>query len=409
MDTTDHTITEEQLKKEQPLYDNTPRYTKMPEDGEGFSKTGMLKELVGQLTTGVDMWRVSLPASLLTPLSFLEYICIVVQPQKYILSAHKQMEPEQRFLSVTRWWMDNVSLAVNTGICHSKPFNPILGEKFVAKYEHGDSDSYFVAEQVSHHPPVTAVYLVNHKCNFTLRCTLFPTTKFFGNGVSMLMTGSIQLFFHNHPDEIYTIKLPQINGYGLLWGSQRIELNDKMEISCEKTGFSAEINYKSKNNNKLKGKIYKGSTKLYSLKGVSNEKTSIKSATTGVAVQFLDSTIRKPNNDIMTRPVAEQDENESRRVWHGVTRALLRKPRDYNEANRVKKYVEEVQRAVRREREEKKEVWEPVFFKPVSDSTPHAPKYTPSKKKKQVLTLYQFVHEDLSTEGTQNDLFAKYC
>ena len=55
------------------------------------------------------------------------------------------------------------------GILHSKPYNPILGEVFRCKYIHKDSKTTFLAEQVCHHPPITAVHMANSQKGFSLK------------------------------------------------------------------------------------------------------------------------------------------------------------------------------------------------------------------------------------------------
>ena len=45
-----------------------------------------------------------------------------------------------------------------------KPYNPIIGETFAAAWRHEDgSISQYVAEQVLHRPPVTALYFENRQ------------------------------------------------------------------------------------------------------------------------------------------------------------------------------------------------------------------------------------------------------
>ena len=52
--------------------------------------------------------------------------------------------------------------AVQPGV--KKPYNPILGEVFQCQYDWGDAGkTLYVAEQVSHHPPVSAFYSTNRK------------------------------------------------------------------------------------------------------------------------------------------------------------------------------------------------------------------------------------------------------
>jgi hypothetical protein len=58
----------------------------------------------------------------------------------------------------------------------SKPFNPLLGET----YELVTKDFSYLAEQVSHHPPVTAAYCRSNKGLYTYWTNQRTHTKFTG-------------------------------------------------------------------------------------------------------------------------------------------------------------------------------------------------------------------------------------
>jgi hypothetical protein len=79
------------------------------------------------------------------------------------------MEPEQRFTSVLKWWISNLVTTPRLGIMHCKPYNAIHGEVFACKFIQDDSKTFYIAEQVSHHPPISALYLVNPQKNYSLR------------------------------------------------------------------------------------------------------------------------------------------------------------------------------------------------------------------------------------------------
>jgi hypothetical protein len=63
----------------------------------------------------------------------------------------------------------------------SKPFNPLLGETF----EHETDEFECVAEQVSHHPPITANYCRGKKTNYTFWNNQLSKTKFTGKCVDV--------------------------------------------------------------------------------------------------------------------------------------------------------------------------------------------------------------------------------
>ena len=64
-------------------------------------------------------------------------------------------------------------------------------------------------------------------------------------------------------------------------------------------------------------------------------------------------------------PKEKQAENESLRMWDGVTQAIL--SRQYSKATTVKVELEERQREKARERERTNAPFQPVFFTQVTD------------------------------------------
>lgn len=52
---------------------------------EGHSRTQILYDLIRQLRNGGDLYRISVPSSLLAPLSMLEYISNVATPHDFLL------------------------------------------------------------------------------------------------------------------------------------------------------------------------------------------------------------------------------------------------------------------------------------------------------------------------------------
>lgn len=63
------------------------------------------------------------------------------------------------------------------------PFNPILGEVFKCSYEHPDSTTKYIAEQISHHPPSSAFCVINEDKGMYLTAYIRPSFKFKGNSL----------------------------------------------------------------------------------------------------------------------------------------------------------------------------------------------------------------------------------
>ncbi|KAL9656943.1 hypothetical protein ABK040_007034 [Willaertia magna] len=352
----------EVLAQEQNIYSDKPFKA---EDSllsdKGLSRGSIIMDVVRQLKTGADLYRISLPAALLAPISMLEFISYFVRPNPQVLSAHKHIDPEQRFIAILKWWLSNTSHTPRTGFMQAKPYNPIIGEVYCCKWLHKDtndeiSKTIFISEQVSHHPPIAACYMLNKKKNLELQAVLKPKSKFQINNVSTVLDGSITVKFLNYENEIYHIEFPCVVAKGLIWGNQCIEINEDLKISCPSTGYSCKIQFKSGSNNEVKGSIKKDGNRLYKISGSITDQVFIKSIKTKKQSTFLDikeSEVNQQNTNINTwfnKKVVDQKSNESRRVWHKVTKALH--DNNYDDANIQKVLIEEKQRKLRKEREE---------------------------------------------------------
>ena len=94
----------------------------------------------------------------------------------------------QRFLIVLKFF---ISL-VRTEEMHKKPFNPVIGEHHICYVDHGDGDiTEFVAEQVSHHPPISALYVKNAKHGLEFQTNLSFGVKFEGNKAAVVTAGHV--------------------------------------------------------------------------------------------------------------------------------------------------------------------------------------------------------------------------
>ena len=81
-----------------------------------------------------------------------------------------------------------------------KPYNPILGEVYHCKWEYEDKSkgtTYYVAEQVSHHPPISSFFFANRKRNWLINVSLRPKSKFLGNSAASIMEGEAILHILN--------------------------------------------------------------------------------------------------------------------------------------------------------------------------------------------------------------------
>lgn len=145
-----------------------------------------------------------------------------------------------------------------------------------------------------------------------------------------------------------------------------MELGDHATIRCEKTGFIADIEFKTKGfiggkYDHIHGLIKNESTgeKLFEIEGKWNEKMTLKNLKTKKTEIFFDAT-HAQETPITTKSVNAMAERESRKLWKETTDAI--KARDQQAATTAKSIIEDGQRDEAKAREERGEVWKPKFF-----------------------------------------------
>lgn len=101
----------------------------------------------------------------------------------------------------------------------------MLGEVFKCKYEYDYNDTrseaFFIAEQVSHHPPVSAFYYESPKNGIQIKGDVKPKTRFLGTCVGNSMEGENRIIFTHFDNEEYVINMPSVYIYGVLCKTKR--------------------------------------------------------------------------------------------------------------------------------------------------------------------------------------------
>lgn len=159
-------------------------------------------------------------------------------------STAKKDDPVLRFLDVVRYFL-SIWHVRPKGV--KKPYNPVLGELFRCRWEFSNgTEGFYVCEQVSHHPPISAYVFTSPDNNIIITGDVKPTSKFLGNSAATIMGGSSKIRFLNRPGEEYLVTYPNIYARGILFGTMYVELGDSVTIKCPKTNLSCDIEFKVK-------------------------------------------------------------------------------------------------------------------------------------------------------------------
>ncbi|XP_062558057.1 oxysterol-binding protein-related protein 8 isoform X4 [Armigeres subalbatus] len=322
--------------------------------------------LVKQVRPGMDLSKVVLPTFILEPRSFLDKLADSYYHADILSKAVLEDDPFTRMKTVVQWYLSGFYKKPK-GL--KKPYNPILGETFRCYWQHDNgSRTFYIAEQVSHHPPISVFYVTNRQDGFCISCSILAKSKFYGNSTSAILEGVATLTLLPR-GESYTLTVPYAHCKGILMGTLSMELGGKVSVECENTGYKTELEFKLKPflggneyTNLLTGKLKLGKETLATINGHWDGEIKIKdSRTNEESVLFNPTTdIRAKRLKRFTVPMESQGMTESERLWQHVTAAIRRD--DQVGATEEKTALEEAQRMSAKERKATCAEWIPAFF-----------------------------------------------
>ncbi|KAL0916649.1 hypothetical protein M5K25_014177 [Dendrobium thyrsiflorum] len=267
----------------------------------------------------------------------------------------------ERFIAVVAWAISTTRPV----IFGWAPFNPVLGET----HHVSRGNLNVLLEQVSHHPPVSALHATDEEERLELIWCHFPVPKFHGKSIKATVNGKRHLRLLSH-GESYEMNSPNL--FFNILPVPGADWAGTVSILCKESGLEAElIFYKGHsflgfggNSRLIKGKIFhsKSSKIIYEidgqwdrtifLKDVHSEKTSV--------LYDARQTLLNLNTPIV-KDLQEVRPTESVVAWGEVINDILKG--DWEKARDDKREVEERERRLRRERSCKGEDWIPKHFK----------------------------------------------
>ncbi len=174
--------------------------------------------------------QVVLPTFILEKRSLLEMYANFMAHPDLFLSISDGSTPEERMVRFVEYYMTAFHEG-RKGAVAKKPYNPVLGETFHCSWEipqdrvcplrtetnprtnqeatGAGSDCYrvrFVAEQVSHHPPVSGFYCECAERGMCVNTHIWTKSKFIGMSVGVSMVGEGGSIFTRRLQVNFTIK-----------------------------------------------------------------------------------------------------------------------------------------------------------------------------------------------------------
>lgn len=322
--------------------------------------------LMKQVRPGMDLSKVVLPTFILEPRSFLEKLADSYYHADLLSQAVLEDDAFTRMKGVVKWYLSGFYKKPQ-GL--KKPYNPLLGETFRCYWQHPNgSRTFYLAEQLSHHPPISGFYVTNRQDGYTISATIIAKSKFYGNSTSAVLDG-VAILTMLPRGEDYTMTIPYAHCKGILMGTLSMELGGKINIVCEKTGYHTELEFKLKpflggaeQMNQVVGRIRLGKESLATISGYWDGQIMITDKRSKQESVFFNPTpeVRKRRLKKYTVPLEYQGEWESEKLWLAVTQAINRD--DQVAATDAKTLLEEAQRERAKERKSNGQEWIPKYF-----------------------------------------------
>ncbi|KAJ9156476.1 Protein kes1 [Pleurostoma richardsiae] len=335
------------------------------------SISSRLRDLVKFLSSVKgDLSNVTAPPSFLAPSSVVEVgHCWAQRPEVFAAPALEPC-PEKRSLLVLRLVLialrSQLYIAGSPAVSIKKPLNAFLGELFLASWTHPEcgSTTRLAAEQVSHHPPVTAMHIADEKNG--VRADGYARVEM--TGVNIRQIGHAVLHVDRF-DEDYLIPLPDVRVCGFLSGRLYPEVQGTYKI-ISSTGYVSEIRFSGAGftggkKNGFEARTYRRDDpkkrSIYEASGSWSEGWTVRDARSGEVLERYDCDAEENEPAPMSiRPHREQDPWESRKAWAGVISGI--EGGDFRQVIEEKSRLEQAQRDMRACEAARGHKWKPLLF-----------------------------------------------
>ncbi|XP_021723467.1 oxysterol-binding protein-related protein 4C-like [Chenopodium quinoa] len=320
----------------------------------------MVFSLLNNVRPGADLTRFQLPPLFNLPKSHLQcYGESVYCVNKDMLSKCANGETTvDRMISVVAWSISTIR-PLMFGVA---PYNPILGET-----HHASRGTLNVLlEQVSHHPPVSALHATDETNGVELIWCQHAVPKFQGTTIETVVHGRRKLNLVNR-GECYVMNAPKL--LIRLLPKLGVDWVGNVRIKCQETSLEAELSFKSGTflgfggSRSVKGKIIDSSTfkTLYEIHGQWDRIVNITDTIDGKTKVLYDA--REVLSALPALTLKDPKgvwQSESGVIWGEVSKGILSK--EWDKAREAKRTVEERERELLKQRKSVGEDWFPKHF-----------------------------------------------
>jgi hypothetical protein len=322
----------------------------------------VFKSLYHQLTKGADLTRISMPSEIYHPFSVLE---VIAHRELSSISTLYQLNnyPEdslQRFLCVAKWIVSYLSREK----IEKKPYNPTIGEEHICWVEHSENDcTELFLEQVSHHPPLTALFLQNENQKISLVSSLETAVSFSGNSVTIVTYGDVNI---DTAFEKYHMSrhVPNLIIRRVIFGEKYFVWSGPLTLECPDSGYKLNLHYSEKNENvnRARGQITKEGKVIFEIKGSAGKEIYYWKSEEGdkKKKEFYKLSSDSLPPEVAYPPVESRVPSNSLRQWKEVSDAIVKN--DMIAADLAKNQIEQLQRVREKKREREGEEYHGTYF-----------------------------------------------
>lgn len=334
------------------------------DEGEDYRAPNILQRVLGLLKNvcpGTDLTRFQVPPVFNIPKSMLQLYGepVYCVSKDTLGQCANGSSPIDRFISVVAW---NIS-TLRPLMFGVSPYNPTLGET----HHVSRGTLNVLLEQVSHHPPVTALHATDDKNGIEMIWCQYAVPKFTGTSVETVVKGQRELKLLK-TGENYVVGAPNLvirflPVPGVYWSGN-------IRVHCQETGLEAELCFggssflsRRANQRSIRGKIFMSSSRktICEVNGHWDRAVTVKDVSNGNLTVIYDATNVLSG---LKTPIVKDPEglwpSESAVVWAEVSQNILSKC--WEKAREAKTAVEEKERELLKERKEKGEIWVPKHF-----------------------------------------------
>ncbi|KAM0542534.1 hypothetical protein ACHAPJ_012742 [Fusarium lateritium] len=339
-----------------------------------------IKDLI-KFLSGIkdDLANITAPPSFLAPCSVVENPqCWAERPAVFVAPSLEE-SAVKRSLLVLRMFLIGLRrqyyIGGGPGISIKKPLNAFLGEVYLSSWtadmnDHEPATVKLVSEQVSHHPPTTAMHIASD--TYGIRAHGYARVEMKFSGILKIRQIGHTALHIDKFDEDYLLPLPAVQVRGFLSACLYPEILGIYRIPST-SGYIAEIKFTGSGvfrgqTNKFEARIYRENDKtkapIYTVDGIWSRGWTVVDCSTGEVLESYN--VEEEDAKLNTRrgereeDIEQQDDWETHKAWHEVLQGI--REGDIETILKEKSAVEQAQREMRKEEWARGERWKPLLF-----------------------------------------------